>query len=77
MMLMVSIVGTVILLLVAVTFREKPNRPLTGSIIQTEVPIAMSFLDQLKCLKSKYYWLATISSSLTISFYYTFSTVIG
>lgn len=37
----------------------------------------MSFSDQMKLLPGRNFWLATVSSSLTISLFYTFSTVIG
>jgi Na+/melibiose symporter-like transporter len=77
LMLALSIFGSVILLLVIFTFREKPSKPLPGSIIQTDPPSQLTFLEQLKKLKSRSYWLAAVSSSLTISLYYTFSTVVG
>lgn len=77
LMLALSIFGTIIFLFVVVTFREKPSRPLPGSVISIEPTNSLSFLDQLRCLKSRAYWLAAVSSSLTISLYYTFSTVIG
>jgi len=37
----------------------------------------LSFTEQMKLLPGLNFWLATISSSLTLSLFYTFSTVIG
>ena len=78
LMLALSIFGSVVLLLVLITFREKPSKPLPGSIILIQQSSnSLSFLDQLKSLKSRSYWLAAVSSSLTMSLYCTFSTVVG
>lgn len=79
-MIVLSIAGTIILLLVLVSFRERPKLSVLLEINhqkeqknQQRTP----FIQQLKLLKVSGFWLASISSSLTISLYYTFSTVVG
>ena len=78
-MFFLSLAGTLILILVLISFRERPNisfdEPSLLSKSEEKTHI-LSFREQLSLLNDSSFWLATISSSLTISLYFTFSTLV-
>ena len=85
-MLLLSIMGSVVVLLVLFTFKSEPSTPKdkenyslhnSGKVEKVQAQDEQTFCEQLKLLKGKDYWLAVVSSSLTLSLYYAFSTVLG